>query len=90
MKFRIVQIFHGVGELSQKDGGRSKIEYVIQKKNFWGRWKEVFATEITPCRVAHKTYADAEAYMLHYYMGHGECEKIGVEYEYTPYTYYTG
>lgn len=90
MKFRIVQLIHNVAELSQENGGRAEIEYIIQKKNFWGRWKEVFAVEVTPARIAHKTYEDAEAYMLRYYMGHGMCEKIGVEYEYTAYTYFIG
>jgi hypothetical protein len=90
MKFRIVQLIHNVAELSQENRGRASIEYVIQKKNFWGKWKEVFATEIESSRISHKTYEDAEAYMLHHYMGHGMCEKIGVEYEYTPYSYYCG
>lgn len=86
MKFRIVQLIHHVEELSQENGGKSEIEYVIEKKNFWGKWKEIFATELEPSRIAHKTYEDAEAYMLQYYMGYGMCEKIGVEYKYTPYT----
>jgi len=87
MKFRIIQLIHGVDELSQENGGRAKIEYVIERKNFWGRWKEIFATELEPCRIAHKTYEDAEAYMLVNYMGHGMCERVGVEYKYIPYTY---
>lgn len=87
MKFRIVQIMHRVEELSEENGGRSKIEYVIQRKNFWGKWKEIFATEIDSQRISHKTYEDAEAYMIVNYMGHGVCERIGVEYEYTRYSY---
>jgi hypothetical protein len=88
MKFRIVQLIHRVDELSQENGGSSSIDYVIEKKNFWGCWKEVFVTEIDSKRICHKTYEDAEAYMICNYMGHGMCEKIGVEYNYTPYTYY--
>ena len=91
MKFRIVQLIHRVDELSVKsDYGRSTIDFVIQKKNFWGCWKEIFSTEIKPNRICHKTYEDAEAYMIHNYMGHGMCEKIGVEYNYIPYTYFIG
>jgi len=37
MKFRIVQMIHSVEELSRENEGRSKIEYVIQRKNFWGK-----------------------------------------------------
>jgi hypothetical protein len=87
MKLRIVQIIHNVGEL-QLNCGEPRIEYVIERKNFWGRWKEIFATELEPCRISHKTYADAEAYMMVSYMGHGECRKIGSEYKYIPYVYH--
>jgi len=86
MKFRIVQLIHNVEELSLDNGGRSSIDYVIEKKNFWGRWKEIRAVELESNRIAHKTYEDAEAYMLHYYMGCGECRCIGSEYEFIPYT----
>jgi hypothetical protein len=44
--------------------------------------------EIEPKRISHKTYEDAEAYMVANYMGHGICKIIGNEYEYTAYTYY--
>lgn len=72
----------------KQENGRSNLEYIVQKKNWLGRWKEVMSTEVSSRRIAHKTYADAEAYMLAEYMGHGICEKIGIEYHYTPYTYY--
>lgn len=86
MKFRIVEYIHCLNELEQEKG-RASIEYVIEKKTFFG-WKEVFNTELTPKRISHKTYQDAESYLYSNYMGHGMCTKIGVEYQYLPYTYY--
>jgi hypothetical protein len=88
MKFRIVQLIHNVGELKYGEHGRATIEFIIQKKNFWGVWKEIFVTEVKPKRIAHKSYADAEAYMISEYMGHGICTKNGNTYEYQSYTYY--
>ena len=85
MKFRIIEYTHCVNELGQEKG-RGSIEYVIERKTFFG-WKEVFNTEITPKRISHKTYQDAEAYLYSNYMGHGMCTKIGVEYKYEPYSY---
>ena len=86
MKYRIVRIIHNVGEL-KKENGRSTQEYVIEKKR-WGLWNEVMQTEVETRRISHKTYEDAEAYMITNYMGHGICEIIGNEYKYTAYTYY--
>jgi hypothetical protein len=87
MKFRIVEIIHCVNELKNSNG-RSKVEYIIQKKNFWGKWVEIVQTEVNSKRISHETYSDAEAYLMSEYMGHGMCEHIGNEYEYKPYTYY--
>jgi hypothetical protein len=87
MKFRIVKIIHCVNELKY-DKGRFKVEYIIQKKNFWGKWVEIVQTEVNSKRISHETYSDAESYLMSEYMGHGMCEHIGNEYEYTPYTYY--
>jgi hypothetical protein len=87
MKFRIVEIIHHVDEL-KNDKGRSEVEYIIQKKNFWGEWIEIVQKEVESKRISHKTYSDAESYLMSEYMGHGMCEHIGNEYEYTPYTYY--
>jgi hypothetical protein len=87
MKLRITKLIHNVGELKNKNG-KFTIEYIIQKKNFWGRWVEIMKTEIDPKRISHKTYEDAEAHMFETYMGHGICEQVGNEYEYTKYTYY--
>jgi hypothetical protein len=84
MKFRIVEYTHNVSEIKHNN---LKIEYVIEKKNTFG-WKEIVSKEITSKRISHKTYQDAEAYMMCNYMGRGVCKKIGVEYEYTEYTYY--
>ena len=86
MKYRIVRIIHDVGEL-KFENGRFTQEYVIEKKR-WGLWREVMQTEVEPKRISHKTYEDAEAYMVANYMGHGICKIIGNEYEYTAYTYY--
>jgi hypothetical protein len=86
MKLRIVELIHRVDELKRENGNWS-IEYVIQKKSFWGNWKEVMSTELKPKRISHKTYNDAETYIFTNYMGHGMCEKVGNEYEYTQYTY---
>jgi len=84
MKFRIVEYTHKVDSLKF---GKAQIEYVIEKKNIFG-WKEIFNKELKSKRISHKTYQDAEAYMMGNYMGHGICRKVGVEYEYTPYTYF--
>jgi hypothetical protein len=43
--------------------------------------------ELEPKRISHKTYNEAEMYIFTNYMGHGMCEKVGNEYEYTQYTY---
>lgn len=86
MKFRIVELIHRVNELGVENG-RARIEYVIERKTFFG-WKEIFNTELEPKRISHKTYQDAETYLMTNYMGHGECIKIGVVYKYEPYTYY--
>ena len=85
MKFRIAQIIHNVGELS-KEHSRSKIEYVIERKKLFG-WREVFNKEVYSVRISHKTYEDAESYMIARYMGHGLCEKRGNVYTYIRYTY---
>ena len=87
MKFRIVEIIHHVDEL-KNDKGRSVVEYIIQKKNFWGEWIEIVQKEVNSKRISHETYSAAEAYLMSEYMGHGKCEHIGNEYEYIPYTYY--
>jgi hypothetical protein len=88
MKFRIVEYTHCVDDLkSDIQNSRCRIEYVIEKKTFFG-WKEIINKELRSKRISHKTYEDAEAYMMKNYMGHGVCRKIGVEYEYTEYTYY--
>jgi hypothetical protein len=87
MKFRIVKLIHNVGDLKYENG-RFTIEYVIERKNWLGKWKEIFNTELEPKRISHKSYEDAEAYMIANYMGHGICKKVGDEYEYTGYTYY--
>jgi len=86
MRFRIVRIIHNVGELKNENGNFTQ-EYVIEKKRWWG-WTEVMQKEIEPRRISHKTYEDAEAYMVANYMGHGVCKIIGNEYEYTSYTYW--
>ena len=86
MKFRIVQIIHNVDGLKETPA-RATIEYVVQKKNMFG-WKEIMSTELEAKRISHKTYEDAEAYMLCYYMGHGICTRINNEYIYEAYSYY--
>lgn len=86
MKFRILQLVHNVAALSNEDG-RYSIEYIIQKKTFWG-WKEIFSHEIKSHRISHKTFEDAESYMMANYMGHGMCTINGNVYTYEPYTYY--
>ncbi len=87
MVFRIVKIIHNVGELKHENG-RFTIEYVIQRKNWLGIWKEIVSTELVPQRISHKSYEDAEAYMIANYMGHGICHNVGNIYEYVEYTYY--
>lgn len=86
MKYRIVQLIHRVNELSWEDGGRASIEWIIEVKTLFG-WKEVTRKELKEERISHKTYADAEAYLIANYMGHGLCKRIGHEYIYTQYTY---
>ena len=80
MKFRIVELF-------RKPDGQQPKRFVIQKRNFWGVWREVFAKEVKYKRICHASYQDAEAYMLANYIGDGSCEKIGVEYKYTRHNY---
>jgi hypothetical protein len=86
MKLRIVKLIHRVDELKRENGSFS-IEYIVQKKSFWGIWKEVMSTELKPKRISHKTYEEAEVYIFINYMGHGMCEVVGNEYEYIQYTY---
>ena len=89
MKFRIIEYTHDVTNSTM--GLISKrIEFIVEKKNWLWRWKEIHNTELTSKRISHTTYEDAEAYMMKKYMGHGECKRVGVEYCYTPYTYYYG
>ena len=88
MEFRIVKIIHNVGDLKFEEHGNFTIEYVIERKNWLGKWKEIFSTELEPKRISHKSYGDAEAYMIANYMGHGICKNIGDYYEYEAYTYY--
>jgi len=85
MKFRILQLVHHVDRVSQEKAN-PEIEFVIEKKNFWG-WKEIFGYEIKPKRISHKTYEDAESYMMSNYMGHGICTINGDVYTYEPYSY---
>lgn len=88
MKFRIVRLIHNVGDLKFEEHGNFTIEYVIERKNWLGIWKEIFSTELEPKRISHRSYEDAEAYMIANYMGHGICHNIGNIYKYTKYTYY--
>jgi hypothetical protein len=85
MKFRIIEYTHDVTNSTTK-----RIEFVVEKKNWLWGWEEIYNTELTSKRISHSTYKDAEAYMIKKYMGHGECKRVGVEYCYTPYTYYHG
>ena len=85
-RYRIVELIHNIAEL-KRENGRSSIEWIIETKGFWG-WKEVMRQEVEPHRISHKTYSDAEAYMIANYMGHGMCKRVNNEYFYTPYTYY--
>ena len=87
MKLRIVKLINNVGELKNKNG-KFTVEYVIQRKNFWGKWMEILQKELDSKRISHETYEDAEAYMIAFYMGHGICEQVGNEYKYTAYTYW--
>lgn len=84
-RYRIVELIHNVGQLGQENG-KYTIEWVIEKRRFC-RWEEVMRNEVESKRISHKTYADAEAYMVANYMGHGMCKRINNEYDYTPYTY---
>jgi hypothetical protein len=85
MKFRIIKLVHCVDRINQEKGG-STTEFIIEKKSFWG-WKEVYGIEIKPKRISHKTYEDAESYMMSNYMGHGICTIDGNVYTYEPYRY---
>lgn len=87
MKYRIVEYTHCVNEINTENG-RSRIEYVIERKTWLGGWKEITKKELNDTRISHKTYKDAEVYLMTNYMGHGECTKIGIEYKYEPYTYF--
>jgi hypothetical protein len=89
MKFRIVEYIHCVNEL-KNENGRSKIEYVIERKTLFG-WKEIFNKELDSKRISHKTYEDAETYMvLNYMKEHGYCKRSNgrAVYEYVKYSYF--
>lgn len=80
MKFRIVKLTYNVNSKEKE------VEFVIEKKCWWGQWKEVLHNEVKTKRVSHKTYEDAENYMMKEYMGWGVCKNVGSEYKYTSYT----
>lgn len=80
-KYRIVQLCHN----SYSDD--REIEWVIEKKKFWG-WREVFHIEgHIKKRIGHKSYKKAEQYLFKNYTGHGICQRYGSFYTYTPYSY---
>jgi hypothetical protein len=87
MKFRIIQEVFGTAELRLKDGGISETQWIIERKTFWG-WKEVLAKELVSERISHKSYADAEAYMISNYMsGNGRFKKNANVYTYEKYVF---
>jgi len=86
MRFRIVRIIHNVNGLKLENGHVTQ-EYVVEKRRY-GSWREIMQTEVKPKRIYHKTYEEAEAYMIANYMGHGICKIMGNEYEYTEYSYF--
>lgn len=85
MKFRIVEHVYGTSCLKQEDK-QADIEWIIEKKTFWG-WREIMHKELVSERVPHKTYADAEAYMItNYMLGDGWFRRDANVYTYTRYT----
>lgn len=81
-KFRIVELIHGC-----RDSDRRR-EFVIEKKYFFGGWKEVMKKEVKSERIPFKTAVDAEKYLFKNYTGHGMCTRYGNVYEYKEYQYY--
>ena len=80
-KYRIVQLFHNANSPDRN------IEWVIERKKFWG-WREIFHVEgPTRKRISHESYDKAEQYLLKKYTGHGICKRYGNFYTYEHYSY---
>ena len=80
-KYRIVQLFHSA------DSPNRNIEWVIERKKFWG-WREIFHVEgPTRRRISHSSYDEAEKHLLENYTRHGICKRYGSFYTYEDYKY---
>jgi hypothetical protein len=82
VKYRIVEVISKSGHPDRKG------HWVIEEKKFFG-WREIFNNEGPNSKsVEHKSYKDAELYLLKKYTGYGECRVYGNVYTYQPYTFY--
>ena len=80
-KYRIVKLTHNSGSSDRA------IEWVIDRKSFWG-WKEIMNIQGPKVdRVSHMSYENAELYLFNTYTGHGICKLHGGIYTYTEYSY---
>jgi hypothetical protein len=81
-KFRIVEVIENSGSADRKG------YWIIEQNKFFG-WKEIGHDEGPKYKsIIHKSYEEAELYLLNNYTGHGVCRKYGNVYTYNPYTYY--
>ena len=81
-KFRIVEVIENSGSADRKG------HWIIEQKKLFG-WKEIGQNEGPKYEsIIHKSYEEAELYLLNNYTGHGVCRKYGNVYTYNSYTYY--
>jgi hypothetical protein len=81
-KFRIVEVIEKSGSPDRKS------HWIIEQKKLFG-WKEIGQDEGPRYKnIIHKSYEDAELYLLDNYTAYGVCRKYGNVYTYNSYTYY--
>lgn len=81
-KFRIVEVIENSGNDDRKG------YWIVEQKKWFG-WVEIGHNEGPKHKeVKHKSYEEAELYLLRNYTGHGVCRKYGNVYTYNSYTYY--
>lgn len=81
-QYRITELIHNSGF-----SDRSR-EFIIERKRPIIGWKEVKAVEVDSKRISHKTYEEAEQYLLSNYTGHGICKRKGNIYQFSHYVYF--
>lgn len=81
--YRIVELIHNAGSDNRER------EFVIERKGFLGRWKEMMTSDgHNVKRNSFLTRKEAENYLLKKYCGHGIAHRYGNTYTYEAYRYY--